>query len=241
MSQAAGKWLRIWVVVDAFIVLCGGVLTGILSACELLEQLSHHRVLPKAFLNVTPKTNAPYVSIFCFVGACGIIYASAGANLGVISEMFSLVWLCVMTLFPLSLLTLRFNRGRLRRSNMTQLSTVLFALLVISPVVLAGNIALNPKTAGYFAIYELCVLGLLVVTQNKVAILRWVYWIYDQWHGFVNGRLEAEVVAHQRTGGGLVKLMTKLRQQVVCICVKGDEVRIILLSFVLLRIIGVGP
>lgn len=27
-SQVAGKWLRIWVVVDAVVVLCGGVLTG---------------------------------------------------------------------------------------------------------------------------------------------------------------------------------------------------------------------
>lgn len=26
--QVAGKWLRIWVVVDAVVVLCGGVLTG---------------------------------------------------------------------------------------------------------------------------------------------------------------------------------------------------------------------
>ncbi|RXW21510.1 hypothetical protein EST38_g4323 [Candolleomyces aberdarensis] len=215
------------VLVDAFIVLCGGVLTGILSACELLEQLSHHRVLPKAFLRVTPRTNAPYVSIFCFVAACGIIYASAGANLGVISEMFSLVWLCVMTLFPLSLLILRFNRGRLRRSDTTRLSTILFALLIVSPVILAGNIALNPKTAGYFAIYEICVLSLLVVTQNKVAILRWIYWIYDQWYGFVNGSKEAAIVPQQPTGGGLVKLMTKLRQQVVCICVKGDEINLL--------------
>lgn len=27
-GQAAGRWLRIWIVVDAMVVLCGGVLTG---------------------------------------------------------------------------------------------------------------------------------------------------------------------------------------------------------------------
>lgn len=227
-ETVAGKWLRIWIVADAFIVLCGGTLTGILSACELLEQLSQHRVLPKIFLNVITKTQAPYVSVFCFVGFCGIVYASASANLGVISQMFSIVWLSVMALFPLSLLLLRFNRGRLRRSSITRLSTILFALLIVSPVILAGNIAINPKTAGYFAIYVLGVLSALIATQNKVSILRYIYWVYDQWHSLRSGGpAEAAVVPHHRTGLGLVKLMTRVKRQVVCICVKGDEINLL--------------
>lgn len=223
--QVAGKWLRIWIVADAFVVLCGGTLTGILSACELFEQLSHHRVLPQVFLKVTPKTDAPYVSVFSFVAFCGLLYASARANLRVISEMFSIVWLCVMALFPLSLLLLRFNRGRLRRRSVTNLSTVLVALLIIFPAILAGNIAVNPKTAGYFAIYVIGVVAVLVATQNKVAILRYIYWVYDQWHSLRtgDGTIEAAAVP-RRKGSGMVKLMTKLKNQVVCVCVKGDEV-----------------
>lgn len=220
---------------DAFIVLCGGVLTGILSACELLEQLSHHRVLPKVFLRLTPRTHAPYVSVFTFTAFCALIYATAGANLVVISEMFSIVWLSVMALFPLSLLLLRFNRGRLKRDIAAPLPVVLFALFVISPAILAGNIAIDPKTAGYFAVYVAGVLGVLVITQNKVGVLRHMYWVCDQWHGLgVRGGAggadspdgsPVSPARARRTGGGLVKLMTRMRRQVVCVCVKGDEVR----------------
>jgi amino acid transporter len=139
---------------------------GILSACELLEQLAHHRVIPKIFLRGLPKTKSPYVSVLSFIAFSGVLYASAGANLTVISQMqvssdatpihaltptnfirFSLVWLTVMSLFPIALLLLKFNRGRLSRDSQTPLS-VIIAALAISAVVFAGNIAVEPATAG---------------------------------------------------------------------------------------------
>lgn len=122
-------------------------LTGILSACELLDQLALHRVIPHLFLKLIPRTGSPYISVLSFVVFSGMLYATAGANLVVVSEMFSLVWLTVMTLFPIALLLLKFNRGRLPRENPVKLITICGAL-VISAVVLSGNIAYNPKTAG---------------------------------------------------------------------------------------------
>ena len=66
--------------------LCGDLL-GIISACELLEQLARHRVLPQLFLNELPKTKAPYISILSFALFCGVLYASAGAKLIIVSQM----------------------------------------------------------------------------------------------------------------------------------------------------------
>jgi amino acid transporter len=109
VSQAAGQWLRIWIVVDAIIVLCGGVLTGgycprcswdpmscvshwdrtgILSACELLHQLSLDRVIPRVFLKTLPRTGAPYVSVLTFIVFSGVLYASARVSLAVVSKMY---------------------------------------------------------------------------------------------------------------------------------------------------------
>lgn len=52
-----------------------------------------------------------------------------------------------MSLFPLSLLFLKFNRGRLARDSRTSLSVIIGALAVAA-VVFAGNIAVDPTTAG---------------------------------------------------------------------------------------------
>ncbi len=39
-EYAAGRWLRVWVVVDAVGVLLGGVLTGVVSAGGLIDRLA---------------------------------------------------------------------------------------------------------------------------------------------------------------------------------------------------------
>ncbi|KAJ7159241.1 amino acid permease-domain-containing protein [Mycena crocata] len=216
-EMSAGAWLRKWIVVDAAIVLCGGVLTGILSACELFEQLAHDRIVPQMFLKLLPLSGAPYVSVLAITGVNFVLYASAGASLGVVSKMFSLVWLTVMALFPLSLLLLRFNRGRVPRARNTPLSGVLLAL-ALTPVVFAGNIAIDPSTAGYFAAYLFGVLLVFAATQNQVQLLRAVYWTYDQYPAL------HRLPGSKTWGGKLVAVMKQLKRQPVCVLVKADEI-----------------
>lgn len=60
---------------------------GILSACELLCEMSHDRTLPRAFQALLPLTKAPYISVLSFVGFSVTIYISTGMNATIISEM----------------------------------------------------------------------------------------------------------------------------------------------------------
>lgn len=121
---------------------------GVLSACELLERLAHDRVIPEIFLRVMPRTGSSHVSIIAFVGLCAALYASTGASLSIVSKMFTLVWLFVMALFPLSLLLLKFNRGRLPRRGPQTSLRVIFCAFVIAFVIMGGNVAMDPTTAG---------------------------------------------------------------------------------------------
>ena len=132
---------------DAIVVLCGGVLTGILSACELLGQLALHRIIPSAFLSLAPRTGSPYVSILSFVTFGGLLYATASSSLVIISSTFSLVWLLVMGLFPVSLLLLRFNRGRLNREGRRSSLVIILAAILLVPLVFVGIVVYQPRTA----------------------------------------------------------------------------------------------
>ena len=58
-----------------------------------------------------------------------------------------MTWLSVMGLFPVSLLLLKLNRGRIPRLRRAPLSLILLTLLV-SIAVFAGNIAIDPSTVG---------------------------------------------------------------------------------------------
>ncbi|KAF9230840.1 amino acid permease-domain-containing protein [Melanogaster broomeanus] len=160
---------------DAVIVLCAGVLTGIMSACELLAELSHDRVLPRAFVACLPYTGAP-----------GVIYASTGADITVVSKMCSF-------------------------------SSVISAVAVAAAV-FAGNIAIDPTIAGWFALYFLALVIFFSIADNKVGILRWVYWSYDQ------VPLLHRLQLTRNWGGALITAMRRLRRQEVCLLVKTDEI-----------------
>ncbi|KAG2134799.1 amino acid permease-domain-containing protein [Suillus clintonianus] len=216
-QRVAGRWLRIIVVVDAVVVLCAGVLTGILSACELFVKLSCDRVIPRVFLATMPVTGAPYVTVFSFIAFSALIYASTGADLIVVSQMFTMVWLAVMALFPISLILLRFSRPRLPRASQCSLFVVAGAIGVTVTVV-GGNVAIDPTIAGWFALYLTILLILFYLSQNKVTMLRWIYWAYDQLPWLHRLRLT------KGWGDGLIRCMRSLRRQEVCLLVKTDEI-----------------
>ncbi|SJL10090.1 uncharacterized protein ARMOST_13472 [Armillaria ostoyae] len=216
-QTSAGRWLRVWIVVDAIIVLCGGVLTGILSACELFEKLTNDRVLPQVFIHPFPFTRSSYVSVLSFAVFSGVIYATTCASLVIMSKMFSLVWLSVMALFPISLLLLKFNRGRLPRTPKTPVSVVILTLAVV-PTVFAGNIVIDPITFGYFSVYFIAIVMLFSITQKKAHLLRCIYWTYDQYP--MLHRWNATKLWASR----LMNVMTRLRRKPVCILAKTDEI-----------------
>ena len=59
-----------------------------------------------------------------------------------------MVWLTVMALFPLSVLLLKFNRGRLSRESHASLYGVLLTIVLVC-VIIGGNIAIDPTIVGY--------------------------------------------------------------------------------------------
>ncbi|KIY66346.1 hypothetical protein CYLTODRAFT_423498 [Cylindrobasidium torrendii FP15055 ss-10] len=216
-ERTAGRWLRVWLVVDAIIVLCGGVLTGILSACELFVQLADDRVLPSVFTKAMPVTGSAYVSVISFVSFGGFVYATTGASLSIMSKMFSLVWLTVMTLFPLALLSLKFSRERLPRIPQTPLSVVLLTL-AIAATVFGGNIAIDPSTIGYSAAYFVVVFALFAITQEKTTILQVLYWTYDRYPCLHRFRYTAGL------GKKIVGVVAHMKRRPVCVLVKSDEI-----------------
>ncbi|KAJ7510645.1 amino acid permease-domain-containing protein [Mycena galericulata] len=124
--------LRNWIVVEAVVVLCSGVSTGILSACELFKQLAHDRILPQLFLKALPFSGAPYLSISAFSLFNAMLY-STSALFADIKSRYSLVWLTVMDLFPVALLLLRLPRQRAASLSILALA------LAVAPLVFTGN------------------------------------------------------------------------------------------------------
>ncbi|EJD46997.1 hypothetical protein AURDEDRAFT_113597 [Auricularia subglabra TFB-10046 SS5] len=210
----AGRWMRIWIVVDACICLCAGILTGIISNIALFERLTRDRVLPNIIMRPLPRTGAQGVSIVVFLALCCILYATSAGKLEIVSLMFATAFLAVVGLFALSLLMVNFHRGRIPRSPRTSVWIISFALLLVLAM-LGGNIALDPRTIGYFAAYFIALFGVLCLFANPVTPLQWAYWLLDQ----VPSRGWVRRFAERIAG-----TITRLRHKPVACLVKTDQI-----------------
>jgi amino acid transporter len=97
-DKVAGRWLRTLLVVDAMLVLCGGIVTGLFTACGLLKRLAEDGVLPNFFLRQVPITKELLIAPIFFLLACIAMYASSGFNLTILSSIFSVTLLTVLLL-----------------------------------------------------------------------------------------------------------------------------------------------
>ncbi|KAF8606430.1 hypothetical protein BDV93DRAFT_594682 [Ceratobasidium sp. AG-I] len=176
---SVGRPMRILVVADCVLVLCGGVFAGVVTGCRLVESLARERVIPEWFLHPLPITGSAYVTVGFYLAISIVVYASSGFSLLTVSNMFSATFLFTMLLYGVSCLLLKFSRNRLPRTYKTSVWTVLLAIAMML-VVLAGNIAQNPQTIALFIAYFVVALAGLIILNSRLRIARVVLWMFGQ-------------------------------------------------------------
>jgi amino acid transporter len=176
---ARAKWLRYLLVADAVLVLCAGVLTGIISSCGAIERLTRDHILPGFFLRRASWTGAPYLSIVIFAAIGLAMFGIVRGELTILSGQFAISFILVMGLFALSNLFLKFNRDRLQRRPRVGLPLVMFAIAIVITTVV-GNIALSPVIVGYFAIFFVIALAAMTYTGFRGRLALVLYWIYNR-------------------------------------------------------------
>ena len=181
LGQVAGRgtWLKIFIVADACIVLCGGIITGAVAFCGLVEALCDTLVLPGLFRRAIPRTGAPYFSLALFLGLSLLMSATCGFHLNTISSVFSVSFLCVMTLFGVALLSLKLTRPTLPRSPISGLLMVLSGVAV-GLIAMAGNFALAPIIIEQTLIYFVVLAAVLLLLGKRVEIAKVVLWLCNQ-------------------------------------------------------------
>ena len=154
--------------IDAFLVLCGAVLTSFVGVSGLMNRMSLDRCLPSFLTKQNAQGSYPRVIITFFLLCASILVMTHGDLLS-LAGVYTISFLSVMTLFAVGNLILRKTRGELQRPYKAPFLFVVIALLS-TLVGLMGNIAIDPKNTGYFLTYFLpsTLLVLCVIYRKDV-------------------------------------------------------------------------
>lgn len=222
LGQVAGRgaWLKVFVVIDACLVLCGGIITGIVAFCGLIDALCDDRVVPRVLQRRLPRTGATYPSIALFLALTLVMSATCGFNLTTLSSVFSVSFLCVMTLFGISLVLLKYARPSLPRSPITHLTTVLLAI-GIGVTAMAGNFALSPVIIVQTLVYFVALAVVLIALARRVDLARILVWLVEQQRSSALGRLPLKLEKQ------LIAWIRRERSHAVIYFAKSDDISVL--------------
>jgi len=175
-ERSLGPFLRIWVSMDAVLVLSGAVLTSFVGITGLVRRMSLDQCLPQFLLaeNRWRETNH-WIIVGFFVVCCSIL-ATTGGDVGTLAGVYTLSFLAVMALFALGNMLLKVERGRLPRAVRASWPSVTLALFAVL-VALVGNALLDPTYVRVFGVYFAGALAIVGLMFLRVQLLRLVLFV----------------------------------------------------------------
>jgi amino acid transporter len=166
-----GISLRLWVSVDAVLVLSGAVLTSYVGVTGLVRRMSLDRCLPQFLLrdNRWRRTNHWIILLF-FLLCCSILAITRG-DVQVLGGVYTLSFLGVMGLFAMGNMLLKIKRGRLPRVVIASWPAVVVGLVAVCAG-LVGNVLMNPANVKVFAVYFLITVVVVAIMFLRIQILK---------------------------------------------------------------------
>ena len=143
-----GQVFKYIMVINAFLVLCGAVLTAFVGITGLVKRMSLDECLPQ-FLNKENKQGSSPIIIVSFFLLCVSILLITQGDLSSLGGVYAIAFLSVMSMFGISNIILKNNRPELKRSYTFPIFLVVIA--IFSTIIGAiGNVIAKDGKFGDF-------------------------------------------------------------------------------------------
>lgn len=214
-KTVGGKYLGIFISVDAVLVLCGAVLTSFVGVSGLLNRMTLDRILPNYFLKQN-KNGSNYRIIITFLILClSVLFITKGDSVA-LAGVYTFSFLAVMALFGIGNLLLKFKRKKLPRPEKAKGAAVILAISLII-VAFIGNIQLNSDSFYTFIEYLVPALCFVGVMLNRSILIKFLIEALEYFYK----PLRKMVIFTNRY---LVKLNLTINAQEFVFFTKGDDV-----------------
>eukprot|EP01102_Stenamoeba_stenopodia_P022297 TRINITY_DN923_c0_g2_i1.p1 TRINITY_DN923_c0_g2~~TRINITY_DN923_c0_g2_i1.p1 ORF type:complete len:753 (-),score=137.13 TRINITY_DN923_c0_g2_i1:14-2272(-) len=192
-KQAAGPWLETLISIDAGLVLAGSVLTAYVGVLGLIRRLALDRCMPMFFIAENKWRRTNHWTILGFFAICTSLYelltntgspAARANNTQNLGKVYTLAFLCVMSLFALGNMILKYKRSRLPRAIRAKWPVAILSFFgVVMGLFL--TIALDVATLQYFFLYYGITLLVIGVMFLRIRIIKFIIYAV---HGTLSPR-----------------------------------------------------
>jgi len=187
-QKAAGKWLVYLVSIDAVLVLSGAVLTGYVGVIGLARRLALDRILPQFLLQENRFTKTNHWIIIIFFGLCSSLYLIVSGQVGALSGVYTAAFLCVMALFAIGNMLLKYKRAKLPKENHTPWAVVIIGFIGVI-IGFVANLVGAPEIVKPFGLYFGVTMAFFMIMFIRTSILRVLLYFgkrYIRWQRFHN-------------------------------------------------------
>ena len=176
--NVGGSFLHTLIVVDAFLVLSGAVLTSYVGVTGLMHRMTLDQCFPQFLLKKTRRGSYPII-ILGFMTLCLSILYLTGGQLLSLAGVYTISFLGVMTFFAVGNVLLRINRRELKRTYQAGWTTVILGALATTAGII-GNLVIDFRFLGYFAVYFVPAVIGGILAYFRIPLLRGVLILIDR-------------------------------------------------------------
>ena len=166
-----GPAFKAFVCIDGVIVLAGSVLTAYVGIVGLVKRLALDRCLPGALLQLNALRGTPHWIILGFFGVASSLLLLLNGDVDMLSSVYNLAFLSVMTAFAVSCVILKWKRPDLPRLVITSPPAVAAALVCVVAG-LVGNVLRAPLVLVWFFVYFGVAAAVVFAMFNRSLLLR---------------------------------------------------------------------
>lgn len=149
--RMGGMFFLGWIAINAFLVLCGAVLTSYVGVSGLVNRMALDDCLPNVLLKENSQGSHPRI-ILTFFALCASILLVTKGDLLSLAGVYTISFLGVMSLFAIGNLILRQTRSELKRPYSAPFAFVVLAAIATLSGML-GNILIDRQNVEYFLTY----------------------------------------------------------------------------------------
>ena len=169
----AGNSLQFLVVLDAFLVLSGAVLTSYIGVTGLVRRITLDQVLPNFLLRRNKRRGTYHRITIGFFFLCTSILLITRGNLLALAGVYTISFLGVMSLFALGNILLKINRKELKRTFKAGWITVLIGFFATMSGIV-GNIIIDYKNLIYFLSYFIPTVLVVSIIYARIKLFKFI-------------------------------------------------------------------